>query len=558
MPKYLVQHRRGTAEQWAEQGTLIPREGEIVIEIDEVNSLHKLKIGDGVHTYAELAYLKAGDEIVTQVLAEAKPRVITVELSESWAQDSDDKYYQTLALEGITNHSRLDLQPSVDMLAEFKQLGLVFVTENNSGVITVYSVGNMPQKAYTMQATIVETECNGEDACIIGAPIGTPVAQSNWSQTDSTKADFIKNKPTLGTLAAKDEVAKADLASDVQTSLGKADTAIQSIDGLATEDYVDNKVGALGSLASKSIVEKTDLSTDVQASLNKADTALQSFTEVDPTVPDWAKEPTKPSYTASEVHAVPDDRTINGKSLSANITLEPSDIGALPDTTPIPSIDGLATTQYVDNAVAGIVDSSPEALNTLNELAAALGDDPNFATTVANEIGKKADADDIPKALADLTADSTHRTVTDDEKAAWNAKSNFSGSYNDLTNKPTIPTKTSELTNDIGFKTTDNNTTYTFTTGDSNGQIKVTSSDGTAQNVSVKGLGSAAYTASTDYAPSSHVGDSTHVSATEKAAWNAKSNFSGNYNDLTNKPTTENWTFTLEDGSTVTKAVYVK
>ena len=45
----------------------------------------------------------------------------------------------------------------------------------------------------------------------------------------------------------------------------------------------------------------------------------------------------------------------------------------------------------------------------------------------------------IPDSLSDLSTDSTHRTVTDAEKSAWNAKSNFSGDYNDLTNKPTIP-----------------------------------------------------------------------------------------------------------------------
>ena len=48
------------------------------------------------------------------------------------------------------------------------------------------------------------------------------------------------------------------------------------------------------------------------------------------------------------------------------------------------------------------------------------------------------------------------------------------------------------------------NTTYTFATGDSNGQIKVTPSGGDAYNVSVKGLGSAAYTESSDYATSGH------------------------------------------------------
>lgn len=51
----------------------------------------------------------------------------------------------------------------------------------------------------------------------------------------------------------------------------------------------------------------------------------------------------------------------------------------------------IATTAFVKTAVAGIVDTAPEALNTLNELAAALGDDPNFAATVATQIGGKVD-----------------------------------------------------------------------------------------------------------------------------------------------------------------------
>lgn len=45
---------------------------------------------------------------------------------------------------------------------------------------------------------------------------------------------------------------------------------------------------------------------------------------------------------------------------------------------------------YTDTKVAAVLDSAPETLNTLNELAAALGDDPNFATTIANQIGGKA------------------------------------------------------------------------------------------------------------------------------------------------------------------------
>ena len=66
----------------------------------------------------------------------------------------------------------------------------------------------------------------------------------------------------------------------------------------------------------------------------------------------------------------------------------------------------LATQAYADaaatTAAANLVDSAPATLDTLNELAAALGDDPNFATTVTNSIAAKADD-------ADLTS---HETAT--------------------------------------------------------------------------------------------------------------------------------------------------
>ncbi|MDB4343376.1 hypothetical protein OAA25_00700, partial [bacterium] len=49
----------------------------------------------------------------------------------------------------------------------------------------------------------------------------------------------------------------------------------------------------------------------------------------------------------------------------------------------------VASTAFVATAVSNLVDSSPDALNTLNELAAALGDDANFSTTVTNSIATK-------------------------------------------------------------------------------------------------------------------------------------------------------------------------
>ena len=57
---------------------------------------------------------------------------------------------------------------------------------------------------------------------------------------------------------------------------------------------------------------------------------------------------------------------------------------------------------YADTAVANLANSAPTTLDTLNELAAALGDDPNFATTIATSIGTK-----LPLAGGTLTGDLT-------------------------------------------------------------------------------------------------------------------------------------------------------
>ena len=93
------------------------------------------------------------------------------------------------------------------------------------------------------------------------------------------------------------------------------------------------------------------------------------------------------------------------------------------------------------------------------------------------------------------------------ERMKWNKKSDFSGSYNDLSDKPTIPTvpsNVSAFTNDAGYLTQHQ---------DISG--KANSSDLTA-----------------------HTGNSTvHITSAERTKWNAKSDFSGSYNDLTNKPT---------------------
>lgn len=101
------------------------------------------------------------------------------------------------------------------------------------------------------------------------------------------------------------------------------------------------------------------------------------------------------------------------KTELANVATS-GDYTDLINTPTIPSTEGLATETYVQNKIAEVVNSAPGTLDTLNELAQALGNDPNFATTMATELGKKANT-------ANLATVAT------------------SGSYNDLSNTPTIP-----------------------------------------------------------------------------------------------------------------------
>lgn len=83
---------------------------------------------------------------------------------------------------------------------------------------------------------------------------------------------------------------------------------------------LDAAINAVGNKYEKpnTGIPKTDLESSVQTSLGKADTALQSYTETDPTVPSWAKQSSKPTYTASEVGALPDTTVI--PTVPANVS----------------------------------------------------------------------------------------------------------------------------------------------------------------------------------------------------------------------------------------------
>lgn len=244
--------------------------------------------------------------------------------------------------------------------------------------------------------------------------------------------------------------------------------------------------------------------------------------------------------SASNVVTLDGTQTISGtKTFSQRVT-------ATGFKTPSGTADGILTADGGVKSITGlsseitamIVSGAPEALDTLNELAAALGDDPNFASTVMNKIGAKADighkheiadVNGLQNALnGKANASHTHaisgvsglQTALDAKVDADDlAKVATSGSYNDLLNKPTIPVVDSAL------------------------------SSGSTNAIQNK----AVYNALQGKSNTGHKHNASEISGLAKVAT------SGSYNDLSNKPSIPVVDATLSSGSTnaiQTKAVY--
>jgi hypothetical protein len=115
-----------------------------------------------------------------------------------------------------------------------------------------------------------------------------------------------------------------------------------------------------------------------------------------------------PTLTASKVSdfdsQVRTSRLDQMAAPTASVSLNSQKITGLAD--PSASTDA-ANKGYVDSAVSGLVDGAPDLLNTLNEIAAAIADDANYATTMTTALGTK-----LAKSsnLSDLTDASAART----------------------------------------------------------------------------------------------------------------------------------------------------
>lgn len=172
---------------------------------------------------------------------------------------------------------------------------------------------------------------------------------------------------------------------------------------------------------------------------------------------DWAKQPEKPTYTPEEIGAEKAG-TSDGIFRSA-MKYTDGEISRLEDTV-IP--DNVANLEQkitdLNQSVVSLQDAKAEKVHT--HLVTDITDFPTSLpasdvhdwakaevkpTYTHEEVGALSSSTHIPSTLEEMTDDQNHRTVSDVEKETWNAKSDFSGSYNDLTDVPEIKQLTDDL-----------------------------------------------------------------------------------------------------------------
>ena len=241
-----------------------------------------------------------------------------------------------------------------------------------------------------------------------------------------------------------DEIERAkDEEAAIRRELAAGDAATLS----SAKSYTDTSVAAEAGKR-----EQGDATT-LQAAKNYTDTSVAAEAE-ERTQDDATTLSSAKTYTDT---SVADEAQKRGQGDAATLQSANSHADAAVASEKSARESGDRTTlesakAYVDKAIAELVDGSPAALDTLKELSAALGNDPNFATTVATQIGQKVDkvagkglstedyTSEEKAKLAGVAAgannyqhpathpasvivqDSTHRFVTDTEKTTWNGK----------------------------------------------------------------------------------------------------------------------------------------
>ena len=223
--------------------------------------------------------------------------------------------------------------------------------------------------------------------------------------SDGGKLDSIEASATADQTAAEIRTL-VEAASDSNVFTDADHTKLNGIETAATADQTAAEIRTLVESASDSNVF-TDADHSKLNGIESGATGDQSNAEIRAAV---AAASDSNVFTDAD-HAKLDALTTSNGVILNGVTATTQSAGD--------ASTKVATTAYTDTAISNLVDSSPSALNTLNELAAALGDDANFSTTVTNSIATK-----MPLAGGEFTGNITCENITPDADSSRNLGTN--------------------------------------------------------------------------------------------------------------------------------------
>lgn len=347
----LIQLRRDTAANWSSNNPILSS-GEIGIATD----LQQFKVGNSASSWNQLEYVNA---IPSQYLSLANASATYLTISNASSTYIALSASSSFDLAGSASAAQAAAQSYADTqisnlvasapgaLNTLNELALALGEDPNFAASTASAIGERltianASATYLRQDTASEVYLRQDTASSSYLPIS---ASSSYLFVDTASATYLRQDSASAIYLRQDTASASYLPISASSNYLFVDTAS------ATYLRQDS--------ASAEYLTKTDASNTYFPVSSSG--ALLTETE------------------ASAIYAPLASASLTGTPLA-------------PTAASGTNTTQIATTAFVRSEVTALVDSAPSTLDTLNELAAALGDDPNFATTVTNSIATKLDA----------------------------------------------------------------------------------------------------------------------------------------------------------------------
>ena len=392
-----MQQRRGTAAQWTAANPILAA-GEIGFETDT----SKFKMGNGSSNWAALTYFANAAELAA--IIDGAPDLLNT-LNELAASLGDDPAFittittslsehsnDTTGVHGINNTAHLAL--SADVTTE---IGTA-ITSHNSETENVHGIADTSLLATTGDVNTATTgaasalSAHASETENVHGIVDTANLLTTTHSDATTSVHGIADTSLLATTGDINDSETSILAAlSVHEALtenvhGIVDTAelvtqTQLTDAVSGAT-VDQSLLAGDSILWDSVDEQFDVDTTIIATRTYADDAVTNHNNL-----------------TANVHGITDTSLLATTADVAAVTKTTLGLGNVDNTSDADKPVSTATVTAIATAkseaiaeVTAVIDGAPNALNTLNELAAALGDDANFAGTVTTSLAAKVDS----------------------------------------------------------------------------------------------------------------------------------------------------------------------